>query len=171
MNEIVFLVEEPSMKEFLKAILPKVLPDNVVYTIIHQAPNNLMLVNQAIGPILLYLNLYSLVNAQTLYCLVMDKMPLIASSCALQSVCTTIRSNFSPPSTRANFNTPAKVSYFPFSVMYEFYFDEEGHSIEDYLTLNLPALFDGIIFLEFNQNFCRTKQDISNPTKRFRKAF
>ena len=35
MKKIVFLVEEPSMKEFLKAILPKVLPDNVVYTIIH----------------------------------------------------------------------------------------------------------------------------------------
>lgn len=35
MKEIVFLVEEPSMKEFLKAILPKVLPDNILYTIIH----------------------------------------------------------------------------------------------------------------------------------------
>ncbi|MFZ3130971.1 MAG: DUF4276 family protein, partial [Desulfosporosinus sp.] len=35
MKEIVFLVEEPSMKEFLKAILPRVLPDNVWFTIIH----------------------------------------------------------------------------------------------------------------------------------------
>ena len=35
MKEIVFLVEESSMKVFLKAILPKVLPDNVTYTIIH----------------------------------------------------------------------------------------------------------------------------------------
>lgn len=35
MKEIVFLVEEPSMKEFLKAILSKVLPDNLTYTIIH----------------------------------------------------------------------------------------------------------------------------------------
>jgi hypothetical protein len=35
MKEIVFLVEELSMKEFLKAILPKVIPDNVSYTIIH----------------------------------------------------------------------------------------------------------------------------------------
>ncbi|MHB8127144.1 MAG: DUF4276 family protein [Desulfitobacteriaceae bacterium] len=35
MKEIVFLVEELSMKEFLKAILPKVLPDKVLYTIIH----------------------------------------------------------------------------------------------------------------------------------------
>ena len=35
MKEIVFLVEEPSMKEFLKVILPKVIPDNVLYTIIH----------------------------------------------------------------------------------------------------------------------------------------
>ncbi|EHQ89539.1 DUF4276 family protein [Desulfosporosinus youngiae] len=35
MKEIVFLVEEPSMKELLKAILPKVIPDNVSYTIIH----------------------------------------------------------------------------------------------------------------------------------------
>lgn len=35
MKEIVFLVEELSMKEFLKVILPKVLPDNISYTIIH----------------------------------------------------------------------------------------------------------------------------------------
>ena len=38
MKEIVFLVEEPSMKEFLKAILPKNLPENVTYTIIHHEP-------------------------------------------------------------------------------------------------------------------------------------
>jgi len=35
MKKIVFLVEEPSMKEFLKVILPKVIPDNISYTIIH----------------------------------------------------------------------------------------------------------------------------------------
>ena len=35
MKLIVFLVEEPSMKEFLKVILPKVIPVNVSYTIIH----------------------------------------------------------------------------------------------------------------------------------------
>ena len=35
MKKIVFLVEEPSMKEFLKVILPKVIPNNVSYTIIH----------------------------------------------------------------------------------------------------------------------------------------
>lgn len=35
MKEIVFLVEELSMKEFLKAILPKVIPDNVSCIIIH----------------------------------------------------------------------------------------------------------------------------------------
>ncbi len=35
MKEIVFLVEEPSMKEFLKAILPRVIPDHITYTIIH----------------------------------------------------------------------------------------------------------------------------------------
>ncbi|MDR3600409.1 MAG: hypothetical protein P4L49_08030 [Desulfosporosinus sp.] len=35
MKEVVFLVEEPSMKEFLRGILPRVIPDNVSYTIIH----------------------------------------------------------------------------------------------------------------------------------------
>jgi hypothetical protein len=32
MKEVVFLVEEPSMKEFLRGILPRVIPDNVSYT-------------------------------------------------------------------------------------------------------------------------------------------
>ncbi|HZK85615.1 MAG TPA: DUF4276 family protein [Desulfosporosinus sp.] len=35
MKLIVFLVEEPSMKEFLKVILPRVIPENVSYKIIH----------------------------------------------------------------------------------------------------------------------------------------
>lgn len=42
MKEVVFLVEEPSMKEFLKEILPKVIPDNVSYTIIrHEGKQDL----------------------------------------------------------------------------------------------------------------------------------
>lgn len=42
MKEIVFLVEEPSMKEFLKVILPKVIPDNILYTIIrHEGKQDL----------------------------------------------------------------------------------------------------------------------------------
>jgi hypothetical protein len=42
MKEIVFLVEEPSMKEFLKVILPKVLPEEVFYRIIpHEGKQDL----------------------------------------------------------------------------------------------------------------------------------
>lgn len=35
MKEVVFLVEEPSMKEFLKLVLPRIFPDDIIYTIIH----------------------------------------------------------------------------------------------------------------------------------------
>ncbi|HBW34738.1 SNF2-related protein [Desulfosporosinus sp. BICA1-9] len=41
----------------------------------------------------------------------------------------------------------------PYENMYEFYFDEEGNPIEDYRSLNLPALFDGFIYIENNGNF------------------
>jgi hypothetical protein len=34
MKHIVFLVEEPSMKNFLNALLPRVLPDNITYDIL-----------------------------------------------------------------------------------------------------------------------------------------
>lgn len=42
MREIVFLVEEPSMKEFLKEVLPRIVPDEVMYTIIqHEGKQDL----------------------------------------------------------------------------------------------------------------------------------
>lgn len=42
MKEVIFLVEEPSMKEFLKVILPKVLPDGVYFRIIpHEGKQDL----------------------------------------------------------------------------------------------------------------------------------
>lgn len=42
MRELVFLVEEPSMKEFLKVFLPKIIPEDVLYKIIsHEGKQDL----------------------------------------------------------------------------------------------------------------------------------
>lgn len=41
----------------------------------------------------------------------------------------------------------------PYQDIYIYYFDDEGNPINDYQLLNLPPLFDGIIFIENNGNY------------------
>jgi len=50
----------------------------------------------------------------------------------------------------------------PYAEVYELYYDEENNPIDDYRYLNLPPIFDGIIYIENYGNFSESDQVMYN---------